>query len=110
MFRAYPRYVTTEEKDIAICSSLVFSCMAANSEKKRQFSALQSLKYKNAPGYGLITPKLLNEIPLVRITLSAILWTHSFPIQWKIAQVIMIMMMADKPSGNPFKSFWDIIA
>ena len=45
--------------------------MCGNSayNEERHFSALQSIKYKKAPGYDLITPKILKEIPSVGITL-----------------------------------------
>ena len=70
--------------------------------KKENFSALQSLKYKKAPGYDLITTKILKEISPVGITLityifNAILQTHSFPIQWKMAQVTMILKPGKRP-------------
>ena len=59
VFRTYPRQVTTEEEDIDIlvCSSLVFPCFRIQPITiKDIFSALQSLKYKKAPSYDLITP------------------------------------------------------
>ena len=42
----YPRGVSAQEKDIAICSPLVSPCMATQPiTKEETFSALQSLKY-----------------------------------------------------------------
>ena len=55
-----------------------------------------------APGYDLITRKILQEVPkkaLRAITqiYNAILWIEYFPCLWKAGQVIMIA----KPGKNP---------
>jgi hypothetical protein len=57
---------------------------------------------KKAPGYDLITGKILKELSqkgLKAITqiYNAILQTEYFPCQWKVGQIIMIV----KPGKNP---------
>ena len=50
---------------------------------------------KKAPGYDLITGKILKELPrkgilLITFIFNAILRLEYFPLQWKVAQVIVI--------------------
>ena len=56
---------------------------------------IKSLDPKKAPGFDLITPKILKELPKKCITFlaclfNAILRTSHFPVIWKISQIIMI--------------------
>ena len=60
------------------------------------------LKSRQAPGYDLISPKILKELTEVGISFilyifNAILRNVSFPIQWKRAQIKMIL----KPGKPP---------
>ena len=61
-----------------------------------------SLNTKKSPGYDLITAKVLKELPTIGIKFisyifNAVLRLHHFPVQWKIAQVILIL----KPGKPP---------
>ena len=58
--------------------------------------SIQNLKLKKAPGYDLITPKVLKELPDVAFRFltyifNAILRTSTFPRQWKVAEIHMIL-------------------
>lgn len=64
-------------------------------------NTIKQLKLKKSPGYDLITPKCLKELPKKGITflthlINAILRMRYFPPQWKVATIIMI----NKP-GKP---------
>jgi hypothetical protein len=55
----------------------------------------EDLNPRKAPGYGLIIMRILKEMPrkgIVHLTTicNAIIGTRYFPVQWKVAQVIMI--------------------
>ena len=57
-----------------------------------------------SPGYDLISPKILKELPMSGIKLityifNAILRLFYFPLQWKVGQVILILKPG-KPSEN----------
>jgi hypothetical protein len=50
---------------------------------------------RKVPGYGLISGKVLNELPKKYITLLTILYNSmlrlfSYPLLWKFAQIIMV--------------------
>ena len=65
-------------------------------------ATISRLKSRKAPGYDLISPKILKELPEVGISFilyifNAILRNVSFPIQWKTAQIKMIL----KPGKPP---------
>jgi hypothetical protein len=54
-----------------------------------------NLNPKKAPGYGLITGKVIKELSekrmkMLTILFNAILKTGIFPDQWKVAQIILI--------------------
>lgn len=62
----------------------------------------KKINAKKAPGYDLITGKVLQNLPkkgfkLLRIIFNAIVTRGYFPSQWKVAQVIMIQ----KPGKDP---------
>jgi hypothetical protein len=55
----------------------------------------EDLNQRKAPGYDLITGKILKEMPrksIVHLTTicNAIIRTGYFPVQWKVVQIIMI--------------------
>ena len=59
-------------------------------------SAINKLRTPKAPGYDLITGRILKELPHVgikAITLifNSILRTGYFPVQWKVSQIITIL-------------------
>ena len=65
-------------------------------------NAISYLKSQKAPGYDLISPKILKELPEIGISFifyifNLILRNLSFPIQWKTAQIKMIL----KPGKPP---------
>jgi exonuclease III len=64
-----------------------------------------NLNPKKAPGYDLITGKILKELPemgtrYITQIFNAILRTGYFPDQWKVAQVILILKPG-KPPEDP---------
>jgi hypothetical protein len=61
--------------------------------KFRRYSKI--LNPRKAPGYDLITGRMLKEMPkkgIVHLTTicNAIIRTGYFPVQWEVAQIIMI--------------------
>jgi hypothetical protein len=59
----------------------------------------EDLNPKKAPGYDLITGRILKEMPrkdIVHLTkiCSAIIRMGYFPVQWKVGQIIMIPIMS----------------
>jgi hypothetical protein len=63
---------------------------------------LHGISSKKAPGYELVTGKILKNLPdkglkLLTYIYNAILRLEYFPSQWKVAEVIMIL----KPGKNP---------
>ena len=68
-------------------------------------TAISKLSIKKAPGYDLVTPKTLKELPEVAVRLityifNAILRTKTFPLQWKTAQIKLILKPGKQPD-NP---------
>ena len=66
---------------------------------------IQNLKLKKAPGYDLITPKVLKELADVAFRyltyiFNAILRTSTLPRQWKVAEIHMYLK-AGKPAELP---------
>ena len=64
-------------------------------------STINAFNSKKAPGYDLITAKILKELPdegfsFLTLLYNAILRRCSIPPQWKVAQVIMVL----KPGKN----------
>ena len=64
--------------------------------------AISHLNEKKAPGYDLITGKVLKELPRTGINFllhlfNACLQRNYFPIQWRVAEIKMI----SKPGKNP---------
>jgi hypothetical protein len=73
--------------------------------KKIQEIIQADLNTRKAQGYDLIAGKLLQEMPRKRIVhvtsiCNSVIRTGYFPVQWKVAQIIMI----PKP-GKPPKEF-----
>lgn len=63
---------------------------------KKVSLAINNIHSKKAPGYNLITGKILKELPLEGITyltylFNSILNKGFFPSQWKVAQIRMIL-------------------
>ena len=68
----------------------------AHVNMKQVSGIIMSLDNKKSPGYDLITAKILKELPSIGIKFltfifNAVLRLHHFPLQWKIAQVILIL-------------------
>jgi hypothetical protein len=62
---------------------------------KEVVDALAQINASKAPGYGLITGKVLKELPKIAITLLTILHNSIrcfsyYPLLWKFAQIIMV--------------------
>lgn len=69
--------------------------------KNEVLAVIKNLKPKKAPGYDLITDRLLKELPDVGIVylthlFNATLRLNFYPPQWKMAKVVMIL----KPGKN----------
>ncbi|CAG9133853.1 unnamed protein product [Plutella xylostella] len=59
------------------------------------WSQIRYLKTHSAPGFDLITPKILKELPkkaivFITILINAILRMSYFPQHWKVSQILMI--------------------
>lgn len=66
--------------------------------------AIKMLAHNKAPGYDLITPKILKELPYKAVTIltyiyNAILRCNHFPLQWKVAQVKLILKPGKPPEA-----------
>ena len=62
----------------------------------------KEINANKAPGYDIITGKVLQEVSekcfqVITMIFNSVLRVESFPIQWKIAQIIMV----PKPGKNP---------
>ena len=65
--------------------------------------AISNLKDKKAPGYDLINPKILKELPeegkkFLTQLFNAVVKLCYMPPQWKVAQITMILKPGKKPS------------
>jgi predicted metallopeptidase len=65
---------------------------------------LKNLNRKKAPGYDLITGRILKELPekgYIYLTqlYNAVLRTSFYPPQWKVAEIIMILKPGKKPDN-----------
>lgn len=65
-------------------------------------AAIKTLKISKAPGYDLITAKILRELPNKGITFltqlyNSVLWRNFIPPQWKVAEIILF----PKPGKDP---------
>jgi hypothetical protein len=64
--------------------------------RRKYINIIQDVIYpRKAPGYDLITWRLIKEIPrkdIVHLTTicNSIIGTGYFPVQWKVEQIIMI--------------------
>lgn len=71
-------------------------CLPIRPTSPREISRMiRVLETKKAPGYDLITPKILKELPRKTITFLACLFNAifrigCFPGSWKVSQIIMI--------------------
>ena len=77
--------------------------------KSEVLRSIQNLKLKKAPGYDLITPNVLKELPDVAFRFltyifNAILRTSTFPRQWKVAEIHMILKPAKQAELLPILS------
>jgi hypothetical protein len=75
-----------------------------NSLKRAEVQeVINSLKPKKSSGYDLITGKILKELPTIAIKyltqlFNAALLTGYFPVQWKVAQIILILKPGKPPN------------
>jgi hypothetical protein len=63
---------------------------------------MKEINIKKAPGFDLISGKVLQELSekcykLITFIFNAILRTNYFPSIWKVAQIIMILKPGKKP-------------
>ena len=73
-------------------------------KKSEVLRSIQNLKFKKAPGYDLINPKVLKELPDVAFrfltyVFNAILRTSTFPRQWKVAEIHIILKPGELPKS-----------
>ena len=105
VFKPFPRQVTEAEE------SLITRLFPENTNSQYSLPPvsisevtveIKKLNIKKAAGYDLITPKALKELPdvgvrFITFIFNAIIRTKSFPLQWKLAQILMI----HKPGKSP---------
>lgn len=106
VFQPYPSETSDEENNNIL--SYLESPLQMN-RTITKFSILEvktvikrELNPKKAPGYDLITGKVLQELPdkgirFLTYLFNAILRTGYFPIQWKVSQVILIPKLGKPP-------------
>ena len=70
---------------------------------------IKGLKLNKSPGYDLLTSKIRKELPSLGIKcmvflFNAVLRLHYFSLQWKIAQVVLILKPVQDPqSANSYR-------
>lgn len=106
VFTPNPRQISIEEEDEmhVFLDETHQLDLPIKSFTKSEVSAviMKDLSSKKAPGYDLITGKILKELPangfkFLTQVFNSILRTSHFPAQWKVAQIIMIL----KPGKVP---------
>lgn len=105
VFQPFPSHLSaTEEetinKELNIPHQMDFPLQKTRVSEIKHI--IQEISPKKAPGYDLISGKILQELSLKSLKAitqiyNAILRTEYFPCQWKVAQIIMIA----KPGKNP---------
>ena len=110
VFKPHPRQASISEDNNITAETNGSSYLQSSSKispimKSEVLKEIQNLKLKKAPGYDLISPKVLKELPLEGVCLItyifiAILRLFYFPIQWKTAQVQLILKPG-KPAELP---------
>ena len=101
VFKPHPRQASISDDSNIIAEtdeSSYQQCSAKSSpiRKSEVLKEIQNLKLKKAAGYDLISPKVLKELPsegicLITYIFNAILRLFYFPMQWKTAQVQLIL-------------------
>ena len=115
VFQPFPSQLSAKEEETITNELYVPHQMTQPMKKIRINDVKNVLKHKihskKAPGYDLITGKVLQELSqkgLRAITqiYNAILRIEYFPCHWKVGQIIMIA----KPGKNPedIESYWPI--
>lgn len=106
VFQPFPSSYTEQEEneilsflDIPFQMDLPISNFTTNEIKTIIYKDLSN---KKAPGFDLITGRILKELPkkgmrLIALLYNAVLRLGYFPDQWKIAQIILIL----KPGKDP---------
>lgn len=94
-----------EEKEEEDNITFQSNSLPKNFTKQEVLKAIHRIDQKKAPGYELITDRLLRKLPGEGITyltqlFNSILRVRYIPPQWKVAQVIMTL----KP-GKPVEEF-----
>lgn len=107
VFQPFPREISTSssEEDVILNNTGPpnFGLAPLASVKTNDIThIIKDLKVGKAPGFDLITSKILKELPYVAIkfltyVFNAIMRLQHFPLQWKIAQVILLL----KPGKPP---------
>lgn len=107
VFKPYPREIPPEEEEF-IHQALDVPFQMDPPIRPVKISEIKSiikgLKPKKAPGYDLITGKILKELPqeglkFITTIFNAILRLHYFPSQWKVAQIILIHKAGKDPTN-----------
>lgn len=105
VFQPHPSDNNEEESEIQEFLAQPFQ-LSPPIKKYRQSEVVEAIKHhinpKKAPGYDLIKGKVLSELPtkatrMITMIFNAILRLSYFPVQWKVAQIILIA----KPGKSP---------
>lgn len=106
VFQPFPSEITDNEEKhlLEILEKPISQPLPIKPFKVKEVRKLiqSNLKPKKAPGYDLITGKILKELPdpgirCITYIFNAVLRLNTFPAQWKIAQIILI----PKPGKPP---------
>lgn len=105
VFTPLPQEASKNEEDVInhyLKAPLQMEMPIKKITTKEVYNIMQKdLNAKKAPGYDLITGKILKELPdkalrLLTIIYNAILRLNYYPTQWKVAQIILL----PKPGKN----------
>ena len=101
VFKPHSRQVSISEDSKIIAETVESSYQQCSSKispitKSEVLKEIQKLKLKISPGYDLINPKVLKELPsegicFITYIFNAILRLFYFLVQWKTAQVQLIL-------------------
>lgn len=104
VFQPNPSQSPTTEADTAKFLNIPhqMSLPIKNTNQREVEKIISELNIKKAPGFDLITGKVLRELPengykILTYIFNAALRIEHFPCQWKVAEIVMI----PKPGKNP---------
>lgn len=104
-FKPHPSNVNDDEINEFLDSPLQMSLPIKSFTRQEITKTIYALNLKKAPGYDLLTAKLLQKLPekviaFITMLFNGILRTTHYPSLWKVSQIIMIPKPG-KPVSEP---------